>query len=91
MSKLLMISADSHGAVNPADYAAWLDPKYRDQVDDLIKHTQFITDNVWVAAPDEQAVKGPLEPASFDPDGDLLAWITELQMAIGWASRGKPS
>jgi predicted TIM-barrel fold metal-dependent hydrolase len=80
MAKLLMISADSHGAVNPQDYAAWLDPQYRDQVDDLIRHTQFITDNVWVAAPDEKTLKVVDTRGSIARGGKYGLWDPELRL-----------
>jgi len=35
--RLLIVSADSHAGPHPTEYKAWLDPRYRDGVDDLIR------------------------------------------------------
>src|SRR4051794_6322405 len=80
MSKLLMISADSHGAVNPQDYAEWLDPPYRDKVDELIAHTQFISDNVWVTAPDERALAAVDARGSIARGGKYGLWDPGLRL-----------
>jgi predicted TIM-barrel fold metal-dependent hydrolase len=57
MAKLMMISADTHAGPAPHEYADWLDPKYRDGVDDLIKHTEWFQSIAFEAAPDEAARK----------------------------------
>lgn len=80
MAKMLMISADSHGAVNPADYAEWLEPAYRDKVDELIAHTQFITDNVWVAAPDEKALAAIDTRGSIASGGKYGLWEPDRRL-----------
>jgi len=80
MSKLLMISADSHAGVKPSDYAAWLDPQYRDGVEDLIKHTQFISDNVWITAPDEKAMAVVDTRGSIAKGGKYGLWDPELRL-----------
>jgi len=80
MSKMLMISADSHGALNPREYAAWLDPQYRDKVDELIKHTQFIEDNVWVTAPDARAMAAVDTRGSLASGGKYGLWDPERRL-----------
>ena len=80
MTKILMISADSHGAVRPADYAEWLDPQYRDKVDELIKHTEFIEQNVWVTAPDERAMAAVDTRGSLARGGKYGLWDPELRL-----------
>jgi predicted TIM-barrel fold metal-dependent hydrolase len=57
MAKLMMISADSHAAMNPADYATWLDPVYRDAATDLVKYTKLIESLTWEAVPDLEALQ----------------------------------
>jgi predicted TIM-barrel fold metal-dependent hydrolase len=54
MSKVLMISADSHAAVPPDEYVKWLDPKYRDRVQELIDFNHEVDAVVWESAPDPE-------------------------------------
>jgi len=54
VAKLMMISSDTHAA--PTDYAKWLDPQYRDGIDDLIKFTVEIERRTWSSAPDEKTL-----------------------------------
>ncbi|MGE3142771.1 MAG: amidohydrolase family protein [Hyphomonadaceae bacterium] len=61
----MMISADTHAGVRPSDYAKWLEPKYRDGVSDLIKHTEEFEKMVWLHTP------GGASDAAIDPHGVL--------------------
>ena len=51
--KLMLISADCHAGVHPRHYAEWLDPKYRDGVDELISHNTEFEKHVWPVIKDE--------------------------------------
>jgi predicted TIM-barrel fold metal-dependent hydrolase len=52
MTRALMISADSHAAMRPEAYAEWLDPDYRDKVQELIDFNHQVDRVVWHSAPD---------------------------------------
>lgn len=79
--KMLMISADSHGAVKPADYAAWLDPQYRDRVDELIQCTKAVERSVWGPAPDEATLKAIDTRGAIARGGKWGLWDPALRLA----------
>jgi predicted TIM-barrel fold metal-dependent hydrolase len=57
MSKILLISADSHAGPRPEHYADWLDPPYRDGVADLIKQMEIFERITFHTVHDEESAR----------------------------------
>jgi predicted TIM-barrel fold metal-dependent hydrolase len=65
MNKVMMISADAHAGIPPGEYAQWLDPQYRDKVQEQIDFNREVDAIVWHSAPDAET------EALIDPRGVL--------------------
>ena len=81
MAKLMMISADSHAAMNPADYTTWLDPAYRDAAADLVKYTRLIESLTWEAVPDPQSLPAVDSRGALRGGGKEGLWNPARRMA----------
>ncbi len=57
MAKIMMISCDSHAGPRASEYKDWLEPRYRDRVDELIAHMEWVEQHVWVAVPEAEAAR----------------------------------
>src|SRR5271168_2920013 len=41
MERLVIVSADSHAAADPEDYRSYIDPQYKDRIDELVQEGQM--------------------------------------------------
>jgi predicted TIM-barrel fold metal-dependent hydrolase len=81
MTKFMMISADSHAAMNPNDYATWLDPPYRDAAAQLIKYTKLIEGLTWDTVPDSHSLQAVDTRGALRRGGKDGLWNPSLRLA----------
>ena len=81
MRNFLLVSVDSHAALDPADYAKWLEPEYRDEVENVIRHTKQYEKQMWPFACDAQSMALIDERGAISGGHKFGLWNADLRIA----------